>query len=354
MKIVKKLLPESVKILILKIKSSPGNVLFPAFKSSKLSSSLWYFIFSRKFGREHNAVLEGRAAYKRNLKLVGTSSVLLRRNIHRLEKGLIMKPRRSVFAEKFIEETVDTYAIAIQKGTLDKYEEKWITDVLVKYFEVVQDTRIINSARKKFSCFFEHKDSDVKFIPYQYKELPETAITYSDFNTLCTRRRSVRWYKQAEVPIELINRAVETASLAPSACNRQPYFFYVSQNKSIAVEIAKCAGGTPGWAENIPRIIVVIGDLSAYQNEKDRHLIYIDSSLAAMQLMLSFETLGLSTCCINWPDVESSERKLQNILKLESYKRPIMLISVGYAEGEGGIAYSQKKKPDELVKEIGT
>jgi len=34
--------------------------------------------------------------------------------------------------------------------------------------------------------------------------------------------------------------------------------------------------------------------------------------LAAMQLMLAFETLGLSTCSINWPDIEIAEKKWEN------------------------------------------
>ena len=96
--------------------------------------------------------------------------------------------------------------------------------------------------------------------------------------------------------------------------------------------------------EGIPCTMAIIGDLSAYPRERDRHLIYVDGSLAAMQLMLAFETLGLSTCPINWPDIESAEKKIANLLKLKVYERPIMLLSVGYAQDQGGIAFSQKKK----------
>ncbi|SVE23497.1 uncharacterized protein METZ01_LOCUS476351, partial [marine metagenome] len=34
---------------------------------------------------------------------------LLRRNVHRLEKGLLMRPRRPVFGLKYIEELVNVY-----------------------------------------------------------------------------------------------------------------------------------------------------------------------------------------------------------------------------------------------------
>ena len=75
----------------------------------------------------------------------------------------------------------------------------------------------------------------------------------------------------------MIEKAIEIAKLAPSACNRQPFRFYVSQNKDQACKVAKCAGGTSGWAEDIPCTVVIIGDLSLYPRERDRHLIYIDS-----------------------------------------------------------------------------
>ena len=96
----------------------------------------------------------------------------------------------------------------------------------------------------------------------------------------------------------------------------------------------------------------MVGDLSAYPGERDRHLIYIDGSLAAMQLMLAFETLGLSTCSINWPDVEAAEQKLEKLLDLKPYERPIMLLSVGYAQDKGGIPYSQKKDAQVLIKKV--
>ena len=79
------------------------------FKSKRILASIYYSLFSRTFGREHKAVLAGKIAYEQNLKRIGESSILLRRNIHKLEKGLIMQPRRDIFAEGVIEETIEFY-----------------------------------------------------------------------------------------------------------------------------------------------------------------------------------------------------------------------------------------------------
>ncbi len=351
-KYIKKLLPNWLKQLILKGIKIPGLTVLPLFKSSRILASLWYFLFSRKFDREHQAVLLGRAAYQKSLSRIGQSSVLLRRNIHRLEKGLIMQPRRDIFAEDFIAESVNAYIVALKEDSLNKDEKKWFTDVLIEYFSIVKDSNIILKARNKFQAIVEVSSEQIKFIPYLFEDLPESDVDYVQLERLFTRRRSIRWYQDREVSVEKINKAVNLAALAPSACNRQPYMFYVSESKVKAIEIANCALGTPGWAENIPCIIAIVGDLSAYPEERDRHLIYIDGSLAAMQLMLAFETLGLATCPINWPDIASAEKKLQGLLGLEGYERPIMLLSVGYPKGKGGIPYSQKKNSDSLIKKV--
>ena len=346
------MMPNWLKLAILKSMSLPGLLLPPIFKKSSLLGSIYYVLFSRQFRREHKAVLSGKTAYQQSLKDIRETSPLLRRNIHRLEKALIMQPRRDVFAELFIGETVKVYQRAIALGKIDADEKKWVTDVLTEYFKVVKDTKIIIRARGVFNQSAERQDLTEKFIPYQYDSLPKIDIAFDELHKLFVKRRSVRWYQESEVPMDLIEKAVNVASLAPSACNRQPYTFYVSQTKAKAVELAKCAGGTPGWAENIPCTIVVVGDLSAYPGERDRHLIYIDSSLAAMQLMLALETLGLSSCSINWPDIEKAERKMCRLLDLKPYQRPIMLLSVGFAQAKGGIPYSQKKSSKILIKKV--
>ena len=110
--------------------------------------------------------------------------------------------------------------------------------------------------------------------------------------------------------------------------------------------------GIKGFAENLSAIITIVGDLSAYPFERDRHLIYIDRYLAAMQLMLALETLGLSTCSINWPEVDANERKIRKVIKLKDYERVIMLLAVGYADSSGGIPYSQKKENQLILEDI--
>jgi nitroreductase len=358
-KIIKKILSPDLIERLKKMREQVQNFFLRIAQKNKQLLNI-YYLFSQEFSDEHFAVANGRKAYFDSLEDIGNSSALLRRNTHRLEKGLIMKPRRNVFAEGFIQETVDCYIKAINSPVFEENEKKWATDVLDEYFKVVGSTKITDLAKQDYYCVRTHlieltkanEKNKTAFKPYPYSDLPSNSVAFSQLKNLYVRRRSVRWYKDQTVPLNLIQKAANIASLAPSACNRQPYSFYFCNNKDKAVAIAECAGGTAGFADNLPAIIAIVGDLSAYPYERDRHLIYIDGSLAAMQMMLALETLGLSTCSINWAEDQSNERKIRKIIQLKEYERIIMLLAVGYADMNGGIPYSQKKENQLILKDI--
>ncbi|WP_338293714.1 nitroreductase family protein [Planctobacterium marinum] len=337
----------TIKSYILSLKL----LIYRFFGSQRWLSRLYYGLFSSEFGRECQSVLQGKIRYHESHRSYDMgNSALLRRNVHRLEKGLIMQPRKPSFAANYIEETVRAYEGMCSSSEFCGEERSWAHDVLNAYFNVVKDTPPIKRARETFQRI---ESLELKaYIPYSHSDKTKTDISTEQLHNLFLQRRSTRWFKPDNVEQEKVDKAIELASLAPSACNRQPFSFYVAQDQKDAVEIAKMAGGTGGFAENIPVLIAVVGDLSAYPFERDRHLIYIDGSLAAMQLMLAFETLGLSTCPINWPDVEVREKQIINKLKLQCDQRVIMLIAVGYGDGDGMIPFSSKKTVSSLKVDV--
>lgn len=342
-------LPGSLRQLIKASLVAIELMVVRCFARNGFLASLYYTFFSREFYREHKAVLQGRLAYQHAVNRPEQSSALLRRNIHRLEKGLIMRPRKATFATDYIGETVNNYAVASQQPLFCQAELQWAYDVLTEYFAVVTDTPVISAARAGFNTLAARETTQAK--PYPYQQLPDSPVSYQQLKTLFTRRRAVRWYLPDPVPDKLLQQAISAAALAPSACNRQPYQFVLLNNAQQAEAAAACAMGTVGFAQNLPCLIAVTGDLSAYPAERDRHVIYIDAALASMQLMLALETLGLSSCPINWPDIEAREQKLAAMLNLPYYQRVIMLLAVGYADPTGGIAYSQKKPFSLLLKD---
>jgi len=351
---IKKYIPQGIKDVIIALRDKGQILVIWLFSRSRFLSSFYYCFFSRTFAREHQSVLLGRLSYRKNKGMKDNSNVLLRRNIHRIEKGLIMQPQKPIFALDYIGETIEQFDLIINSETYDKNELKWVEDVLIKYYKTINTELLPIKLQQYFEINITKKDKgdQKKHIPYAFSDRINSKVTADQFKTLCIQRRSVRWFENKEVPNSLLEKAVEIASLAPSACNRQPFKFYIANKKPLSQQLINIPMGTKGFADNVPCTIVVSGDLSYYPTERDRHLIYIDSALAGMQLMLALETLGLSSCPINWPDLEDKEIKISNLLNLPQTIRPTMLIAVGYGAPEGKIPYSQKKPANQLINYI--
>jgi nitroreductase len=300
------------------------RALLPLATATRSMASVYYLLFNRRFGREQQSVVAGRLAYQRGLGAPAASKPLL--------------------------------LSAEAPGTLDVTEFRWARGVLVEYFKAVTDTPRIAAARKRFLTSSGSTEGspggrcDAAWSPQPHERGLRSGVDFDSFLLLCRQRRSVRWFDQRPVPRELVLQAIQAAAQAPSACNRQPFVFRYFEQTGDAQRVGGLAMGTTGYANQIPALVVVLGDLSCFPHERDRHVIYIDASLAAMQFMLALETLGLASCPINWPDVESLERRMQRELGLPRHLRPVMLIALGYPDPEGGIPASVKKPPESLLR----
>ena len=312
-----------------------------------------YYVFSGAFRREHRAVLHGKLKHLSDVQASGDrgAEYTLRRNIHRLEKGIISRPRRDVFARDYIGDTVEVY-VALNKSADARIAPllKWAHDVLEEYFDIVASDPAVDPHREQFvgqplsaSC----SEVGENWVPYQRDQAP-LGITIDQLAELAWRRRSVRWYLDKPVPRDVIDRAVEVAKLSPSACNRQPFEFRIMDDPELAKEVGAIPLGTAGFSHNFPCLIVVVGDLRAYFSDRDRHVIYVDAGLASMALQYALEVQGVSSCCINFPDIEGRERRMAEALGLDWNQRPIMCMSLGYPDPTGSVPYSQKKSLDEI------
>jgi len=322
------------------------------FSSTYLLSVPYHWFGFFNFMREQRAVLCGKYHYYRNLSLKRANRVELRRNIHRLEKGLTMQPMRKVFAQNYIIETVESYKEAIKQHeadptSLDQSELEWAHTVLADFFNATESVGNSKKAQVLFEPLsnFQPGENDKK--PFERKNnigLP----TYEQLLNLSLYRRSVRWFEQKPVERECIDNALRVARQSPTACNRLPYVFKIFDDPALVKKVANIPFGTEGYADNIPVIVVLIGKLDSFFSARDRHAIYIDSSLAAMGFTYALEAQGLASCMINWPDFEPLEHKMQKMLDLEYSDRVIMLIAIGYPDKKAKVPYSQKKSLDTI------
>lgn len=308
---------------------------------------IYYFLSPIIFWYEHGATWRGRRDYYRHKERPKITSPGLRRNIHRLEKALIMKPRREVFAEQYIEETIEFFSALVAQdlgpsADIDRKEINWAQDVLSAYFRSVTGiSEKIDAARRRFASLKIDRPAGTDSPgPKPLRSVP----SYEELLALSEQRRSVRWFEQRPVPRELIDQALLVARQSPSACNRLPYSFIIFDDPERVKRVASIPFGTAGFREQIPTLVVVVGHLSQFFSARDRHTIYVDSSLATMSFLLSLETLGLSSTIINWPEIAPLDYKIKKEISLLRSDRVIMMIAVGFADSESHVPFSAKKE----------
>lgn len=269
----------------------------------------------------------------------------LRRNVHMLEKGLTMRPRRPLFGMDYIEQTVETFVNLRAKSDqpLGRDEMLWMNSVLADFFDATRpagdDT--LRVLEELFNAAGPVGPEARERGPHHPALVP-SPVAPVDLLALAQKRRSVRWFDPRPVDREIVDRAMSVAMEGPTACNRQPYRYLVFDDVASVRKVAAVPMGTRGYADQLTGIIVVVGDMSAFFDPRDRHLIYIDGCLASMGLLLGLESEGVGTCVINWPDMPEKEREMRQLLSLAEHEKVIMLIAYGYADPEGLVPFSAK------------
>ena len=303
----------------------------------------------REFLEEWRAVREGMARYR--ARGADTARYLLRRNLHRIEKGLMMPGARSVFAAEYIAETVSAYELLRREGGCEAREDlRAAQGVLTAYFARVAAHPAVDEARRRFESLppAEAPGEGNDILPFHQDELGPAPLSPEQLLAALRHRKSIRWFLQRPVPREHLDRAVAAAALAPSACNRQAFRYHILDTPDRVRAAASLLLGVSGFDHQIPVLVVVVGCLRGYEHSRDRHLIYVDGGLSAMNFMLALDTLGLASCPVNWPDRPRENRQLAALLNLAPDERAVMLMAVGYPDPDGAVACSPRKSVADL------
>ena len=155
-----------------------------------------------------------------------------------------------------------------------------------------------------------------------------------DFLQLVQARQSDRSYdKERPVEPEKLERILEAARLAPSACNAQPWKFVVITDKELAQKAGKAAAGLGmnKFAKDAPVHILIVEESANITSllggkVKDKHFPLIDIGIAASHMVLAAESEGLGSCILGWFD----EKKIKQLTGIPSSKRLLLDIIIGY------------------------
>ena len=140
-------------------------------------------------------------------------------------------------------------------------------------------------------------------------------------------RYSVRAYRPDAVEPEKIDRILEAARLAPTACNNQPQRIFVLQSeqaRKTLAEVCPCTFGAP--------VIFAVG-YDRTREAKNRMRPdgggygVTDAAIVCTHMMMEATELGLGSCWVGW----FHDEQVQDVLNLPEEVVICDLLTVGYA-----------------------
>lgn len=173
----------------------------------------------------------------------------------------------------------------------------------------------------------------------------ENAMAMNKLIDLIRKRQSVRRYIDKPVEKEKLDRCLEAALLAPSACNAQPWKFIVVEDpvlvKKLARETWNRLVAFNRFVEQARVIIVITIEKSPLVPTiggiiRNKAYPLIDIGIAAEHFCLQATEEGLGTCMLGW----FNEKPIKKLLGIPKNKRIGLLISLGYEPDD----YRQRKK----------
>ncbi|MCM8766964.1 MAG: nitroreductase family protein [Candidatus Omnitrophica bacterium] len=171
-----------------------------------------------------------------------------------------------------------------------------------------------------------------------------------DIYEIIRKRRTIRRFKQKEIPIELLEKFVDMARLAPSGANMQPLEYIIVNDKNLVDEIFPLTGwagylgkdGPPPQGKRPVAYIVILINKDI-KSPTPKH----DSGASVENILLSATYEGIGSCWIG----SINRDKLREILEIPENYEIDTIIALGYPDEEsiieefdGSIKYWKDEK----------
>ena len=172
------------------------------------------------------------------------------------------------------------------------------------------------------------------------------------FLELVQNRQSDRAYLDKPVEIEKIDRILEAARLAPSACNSQPWKFIVvtdpEKRNLVADATASKLLSMNHFTKQAPVQLIILEDSANFTSSvggwaTNKHYPHIDLGIAAAHITLAATEEGLGSCIIGWCD----EKKIRKVLDIPRNKRVMLVILIGYSAQS--LREKKRKTKEEII-----
>jgi len=217
--------------------------------------------------------------------------------------------------------------------------------------------------------------NESKKIKRTKKKAPEPGAAFNDVETTIFERRSVRVFKDKQLPDHLVKRILEAGRFAPSAGNCQSWKFVVVQDKNMIQEMTDRVVKLAGWSSrfmnpNFPKSIagnwfsrlmmrlftslfhptgitglgqLAKGELGLWHDaptiifllvdERGTGDPHLDVGIAGTNMVLAAHSFGLGTCWVSFATLLEMSPKFKEYLGINYPFKLATSIAIGYPKG---------------------
>ena len=161
-----------------------------------------------------------------------------------------------------------------------------------------------------------------------------------EFNEVVERRYSCRAYSDKKIKREDLEEIVRVATLAPSACNSQPWHFIIVDDEELIQEVAKATqkgglGMINRFTPSVSAFIAVVKEKPKFSEKlakvmTSRDYTPYDIGLCTAGIVYKATDLGIGSCILGWYD----EDKVKQALNIPEDRAVDLIVALGYEESD--------------------
>lgn len=151
-------------------------------------------------------------------------------------------------------------------------------------------------------------------------------------------RVSIRNYRNAPVPKEILTDIVDCGRMAPTGYNHQPWMFIVVTDQDMRNRISQAA--------RYGKFIKDAGACIAVFCDKGGVTILEDACAATENMIIAAQSYGLGTCWVN-SYIKPHSEEIKKILNCPVEYELMTLIAIGYSDE---VKKTPKKSLDDVIR----
>jgi len=151
-----------------------------------------------------------------------------------------------------------------------------------------------------YQCFV--KDPDGRPVELQYFSHPVSEYLTGD--SLLLTRRSVRRFRETQIPEEILARILEISRYAPTSRDTQGYYFKIIDDVDTLDFLSRTRGSSTAPLAKAPLAVAICADPTVTARADQ------DACIAAYHFMLAAWFFGLGTCWMGGMDREDIKDRL--------------------------------------------